>query len=137
MNSPVGQIRQGQICWMSVNDGRGNTKRRPVVVLTRDCDIVLDTEIVVVAVSTQIPDPPRSREVILPHGGSWPHPTTRLHKRCAAVCDWLCRVRPSDLEPTDGYVPGKTMLRIIEAVRECGDNSPGRDGTSDGSAERL
>jgi len=86
-------------------------------VITATDEIVMDAPVVGVAVSTLVREPLPADHIELPwhiHG----HPSTGLRKRSVAVCRWLVEVHPSDLEPTDAYVPSKTLLRILESVRD-------------------
>lgn len=98
-----------------VHDGRGHAKTRPVLVVTATDEIVMDQPIVVAAISTQFPDPTPADCVALPWSQSG-HPATQLWKRSAVVCRWLVELRPSDLLEYKGYVPSKTLLRVLDTV---------------------
>jgi len=120
---PHQSLRIGAIVWAAIADPRGAVKVRPVVVATRTDEILLDQEWVGVAVTTTFGEPPPDSHVELP----WDpigHPATRLRRRSAAVCDWLVRLRASDVKSVEGYVPGRILLRIVnkvaETVRKCG-----------------
>ena len=111
------EIKRGSIVWIEVADPRGNIKKRPVVVVTSTDEIVIDQEIVGVAVTTSFRDPLDQGCVKLP---SWPfgHPATGLRRESVAVCDWRVRFRPSDVTAVEGYVPARTLLRIVEKINE-------------------
>ena len=109
-------VRQGSIPWASVRSPNGQIKTRPIVVITATDEIVLDGPIVGVAVSTLVSVPVPDEHIELPWQPQG-HPATRLRRRSVAVCNWLVEVHFSELEPTEAYVPSKTMLRIIETVR--------------------
>jgi len=109
-----GQIEQGTIGFATVADPRGNAKNRPVVIITDTSEIVLDAEIVAVAVTSTIPSPVTDQYVLLPWT-RWGHPATGLTKRCAAHCQWLITLKPSDFSPR-GYVPTRYLREILEKV---------------------
>lgn len=113
-------LRQGSIVWIEVPDPRGNLKRRPVVVVTATHEIVLDAPIVGVAVSTRVSKPPRNVEVSMPWSPMG-HPATRLRRECAAVADWLVRFKASDVRSVEGYVPQRTLLRILGCLTRKSD----------------
>lgn len=113
------RLSQGSVVWAEVADPRGNIKRRPLVIVTATDEIVLDQPIVAVAITTTYPEPPPRNCVPLPWSPHR-HPATRLARRSAAVCDWLIQVLPSDIELTGGYVPARTMLRILECLQGLG-----------------
>lgn len=132
MERPAGQVRQGAIWTASVADRNGFAKVRPVMIVTATDEVVLDEPIVLAAITSQFPDPPPQECVALPWapGG---HPATRLWKRSAVVCTWLVEVRPSALVEYKGYVPLKTLQKILLRLREVhgGDRpavGPGKDG---------
>jgi hypothetical protein len=88
-----------------------------MVIVTAASDIVLDGPVTAVAVTTTFPEPAPHNIVELP----WHprrHPATQLAKRSAAVCDWLVQLRPSDIQEVKGYVPTKTLLKIVERVAQ-------------------
>jgi len=115
LGTPREQLRQGSIVWIEVPDPRGKAKKRPVVVLTATEEILLDRAIVGVAVSTSIGHPVPDYCVLLPWDRRG-HPATRFRQRCGAVCNWLVRFRPSDVTSVEGYLPGKTLLKVIQSV---------------------
>ena len=65
-------LRYGQIVRASVSDGHGNTKIRPVVIVTPTDDLAADLPIQAVCVTTQIEDPMPPEHILLP----WSHPST-------------------------------------------------------------
>ncbi|MBI5762620.1 MAG: type II toxin-antitoxin system PemK/MazF family toxin [Planctomycetes bacterium] len=115
MNPAPPSLKQGSIVWAGIPDRSGTLKTRPLVIITADSEILLDSPIVGVAVSTLIPESVPGSYVELPwyRGG---HPATGLARRCAAVCDWLVILRPSEIREIRGYVPTKYLLEILEKV---------------------
>jgi hypothetical protein len=123
MPAARGQLTQGSVVWARVSDPRGHQKLRPLVILTDSSEIVLDSPVVGVAVTTSFPDPPTREYVELPwasHG----HPATRLRRRSAAACRWLVRLLPSEVEDVKGYVPSKVLLLVMQRVRELASELP-------------
>jgi hypothetical protein len=56
-SDPAAAFRYGQIVLATVGDGRGNTKTRPVVIVTPTDDITGDLAILAVYISTQVEEP--------------------------------------------------------------------------------
>lgn len=98
-------------------DRNGFTKRRPLLIITATRDILLDQPIVGLAVTTTFPDPPPLNCVPLPWQPEG-HPATGLRRRSAAVCNWPVVLRPSEIDQIAGYVPTKTLLRVLSRVAE-------------------
>lgn len=117
MRGDGSQLRQGLIVWIEVSDPRGHVKKRPVVVISADEDVLLDKPIFGVAVTTTYSEPPPANCVPLPWNVRG-HPATRLRRRSAAVCDWLVSFRPSEVATLEGYVPARTLQAILRTVRD-------------------
>ncbi len=125
-------LRQGSIIWIEVSDPRGNVKRRPVIVLTATDEIILDQLVDGVAVTTTFAEPAPSDCIELPWQPNG-HPATQLRRRSAAVCSWLVQFRQSEVVSVEGYVPGKTFLRILQTVAEINRGSePDGESTKSG-----
>lgn len=95
------------------------------MILTSSDEILLDAEIVGVAVTSTLSDPSPPEYVLLPWSDRG-HPATGLRRRSAAVCNWLVRLHPSDIDETMGFVPTKTLLAIVEKVRMLNQEPPVR-----------
>lgn len=109
-------LQQGHIVWAEVRDpAGGNPKRRPVVIVTANAEIVRDAPLVAAAITTRLDEslPPHHVELPWQHGG---HPKTGLRQRCVAVCNWLVEISPGDVVDIAGVVPTKTLLRIVEQI---------------------
>lgn len=107
--------RRGSIVWAMLPDPHGrNPKRRPAVVVSdRQTSESLD----VVAVSTSVSDPPPNDCVPLPwdpHGRA----STRLRRRCVAVCSWAVVLTADQVEDTGGYVPAGELQRIFDLMEK-------------------
>lgn len=116
-------LRQGAIVWIEVPDPRGHLKRRPVVVITPSDEIVLDGEVVGVAVTTSVGEKPPPSFVLMPWTPQG-HPATGFRRPCAAVCNWLVGFRPSDVGSIEGYVPRKLLTVLVRRVQESASDGP-------------
>ncbi|MCP4594091.1 MAG: type II toxin-antitoxin system PemK/MazF family toxin [bacterium] len=102
----------GQIVWASIADARGFRKLRPGIIATPTERIHSTGPLDVVAVTSRLPDPLPPDHVLLP----WHprrHPRTGLKRKCAAVCTWVVRISPTDIEDVAGILPGAVMLDIL------------------------
>lgn len=106
----------GQIVLARVDDGRGNDKPHPVVVVTPDDQIVPGEPLRVVAISTQVEQPIPPHHVELP----WQrphHPKTGLNKPNVAKCDWLTTIEETRVIRAMGHVPPDRMVAIGAALK--------------------
>jgi hypothetical protein len=114
----VAKLVQGRIVVAEVLDpGGANLKRRPLIVISRTADIQPGEQFVAVAVTTSFSEPLNEHQVRLPWskqgvGG------TRLTEQCVAACNWLCRLRESDVCAYKGIVPGKQLCEIVGRVEK-------------------
>jgi mRNA-degrading endonuclease toxin of MazEF toxin-antitoxin module len=69
-DNPVGLLRYGQIVLTPAEDGRGNTKTRPVVIVSPTAGIAEGKPILAVFISTQVVHPMPPEHVALP----WSNP---------------------------------------------------------------
>lgn len=105
-------ITQGDIVWVRLGP-RGNYKPRPAFVLTKYvADPRPDTQIVVMAGSTDFDPEIAPNEVELP-GYPGRHPLTKLNKPCRAICDWVEKIMYGEIEEVKGKLPGSTLYRIL------------------------
>lgn len=112
------ELQQGSIVWAAVSDPNGNVKRRPLVVVTNSSEIILDEPIVASPLTTSFPSPAPRNYVEVPWDPRG-HPSTRLRKRSAVVCDWgPIELRPSDIESIEGFVPTKYLTVILKRISE-------------------
>jgi mRNA-degrading endonuclease toxin of MazEF toxin-antitoxin module len=110
------ELQQGSIVWVRVNDSAGrNPKCRPAVVVTPTREITENVPLVVVAVTTTIPDPRPDNYIALQwHRGK--HPVTGLRVACCAVCDWLIEIEQSAIEQIGGITPPAVLAAILERI---------------------
>lgn len=85
------------------------------MVVTATDQILLNAQIVGVAITCSFRNPPPENCVLLPWQRS-NHPATGLARRSAAVCDWLVTLTPSDIEKIEGYVPRRYLLEILRKL---------------------
>src|SRR5437764_14348924 len=102
-NSP---LEFGRIVWAEVADANGIRKLRPAVVVTNNDRIAPGKPVDLVAITSRLPEPSPDDHVLLPWHAQG-HPRTGLNRKCAAVCRWLCRVKPEDIKDFAGVVPGQ------------------------------
>lgn len=99
--SLTNQLTQGRIVWAVVPGRRGGeTKERPVVLLSSAVGLGEDDEIVGVAASTSLPAqrPLPPEYVLLPHSANpQARSPTGLTSPGAAICDWPVRLRVGDI----------------------------------------
>ena len=105
----------GQIVWADVADANGHSKLRPAVIVTPSDRITAAGPLEVVAVTSQLPLPLPDDYVLLPWHPRG-HPRTGLNRKCAAVCSWLARIVPSDIQGVAGIVPGPVLLDIVSRI---------------------
>lgn len=110
-------LRQGSIVWAQATDGRGNTKRRPVIILNATEEIQRSDELIGVAVTTTYGDPPKNTEIELPWFAKR-HPRTGLTRRSAAACDWLVSFPTAGIEDHGYFVPSALMAKIVAVVSD-------------------
>src|SRR3954454_5167041 len=95
-SDPAAAFRYGQIVLATVGDGRGNTKTRPVVIVTPTDDITGDLPVLAVCISTQDEEPMPPEHVALPWSNPR-HPRTGLNKPNVAKCNWIVAVHPASI----------------------------------------
>ena len=92
-------------------------KRRPLIIITSTSEIMLDGPVLAVAVTTTFPNPTPRSCVELPWYRNG-HPATGFARRCAAVCNWLVSLRPSQVDEIKGYLPSRWLSLVIDRVHE-------------------
>jgi hypothetical protein len=115
MTAPV---QFGQIVWAELADPNGIRKPRPAVVVTPSDRITLSDPLEVVAITSRLPTRLPEDHVLLPWHPRG-HPRTGLNRKCAAVCTWLARTLPSDIQSIAGLVPGPILLGVLKTPTYC------------------
>jgi mRNA-degrading endonuclease toxin of MazEF toxin-antitoxin module len=111
----VSQYQHGQIvrAWV---ERHGKRKARPVLIVTPEHEIGPGRDLIVVCISTTIPDDPPSHHVLLP----WQREGRArigLNKRAAAICDWLTKIPESDVIESMGFAPSEQLRQINDALK--------------------
>jgi mRNA-degrading endonuclease toxin of MazEF toxin-antitoxin module len=121
--------RYGEIVLVSkLVDPRGrNPKDRPAVIVTRTEEIDSGAPLVVVAITTTLPEPLPDDYVSLPWSRPR-HPRTGLNERNAAVCHWLAVIEEATVIRTIGQVPTPQLARIDEILRRLAGGGPFSEG---------
>lgn len=115
-------LELGRIVWAEIPDPNGFRKLRPGIVITATDQIRETGPLHLVAVTSRIPDPLPDDHVLLPWHPQG-HARTRLNRKCAAVCSWVCRIATDDIRDGAGVVPGECLLRILSKVQERFDST--------------
>lgn len=108
-------IQFGQIVWAELADANGVRKARPAVVVTPSERITATTPLEVAAITSHLPQPLPADHVLLPWHARG-HPRTGLNRKCAAVCSWIARIAPADIQSFAGIVPGAVLLDIMARI---------------------
>lgn len=108
----AGPLQFGQIVWAEIADANGIRKLRPAIILTPTDRITPSAPIDVVAITSRLSQPIPEGHVLLPWHAQG-HPRTGLNRKCAAVCKWVSRILPSDVENVVGLVPGPILSEIV------------------------
>lgn len=116
-------IQFGQIVWAEIADANGVRKARPAVVVTPSERITAATQLEVAAITSQLPQPLPADHVLLPWHARG-HPRTGLNRKCAAVCSWIARIAPADIQSIAGIVPGAVLLDIMAHIAAVQAESP-------------
>jgi mRNA-degrading endonuclease toxin of MazEF toxin-antitoxin module len=98
-------------------------KPRPCVIVSSPVAIASGGTLMVVAITTQLPNPLTPDHVPLPWAAQG-HPRTGLNKPNAAACSWLVEIEPSRIGRKLGHVPPKPMLQIAAVLRSLQGRDP-------------
>ena len=98
-----------------VDPQQRNPKDRPCVVITNSETSTPQGSQLVVAISTNVPDPLPPYYVLLPWEHSR-HPKTGADKRSAVICTWIAEIDNSRILRKRGYVPNKQLSLIADTL---------------------
>lgn len=97
--------------WAVAPSGRGEGKKRPLIIATRREDILKGSNMAAIGCSTEFGEPLAPAEIRLPFDPEGKN-VTGLREATVAVCDWI-EVFPSGTKfETGGMVPGD-LQRVI------------------------
>jgi mRNA-degrading endonuclease toxin of MazEF toxin-antitoxin module len=108
-------VQCGQIVWAEMADANGIRKLRPAVVVSTTERINLTGAVEVVAVTSRLDRPLPADHVLLPWHPQG-HPRTGLNRKSAAVCGWIGRILPIDVQDVAGLVPGPVLAEILSRI---------------------
>ncbi len=104
-------IGPGRIFWAIAPGERGGGKSRPMIVVSRQVDIIRTGQVFVVVCSTDFEPPVRDHEVELPHDTDRKS-ITGLPKPTVAVCNWTTTYSVVDIRETAGLIPAHLLREI-------------------------
>lgn len=116
-------VQFGQIVWVELADANGVRKLRPAIVITPTDQLAAVGFLEVVAITSRLPPTLPGDHVLLPWHAQG-HPRTSLNRKCAAVCSWLGRIVPGDIQSIGGLVPGPILLDILSRITPIPRSSP-------------
>ena len=105
-------ISPGRIVWAVAPSGRGEGKKRPLIIATRRVDILKGSPIVAVGCSTEFAEPLSPMEIRLPSDPEGKG-VTGLKVDTVAVCDWIEVFPPGTKFETGGMVPRELQRGIF------------------------
>ena len=105
-------IGPGRIVWAVAPSGRGEGKKRPLIIATRRVDILRGTEIAAIGCSTEFSEPLTPTEIRLPHDPEG-RGVTGLKQDTVAVCDWIERFPPGTRFEAGGMVPRELQRTVF------------------------
>jgi hypothetical protein len=114
----------GSVVWAELEDANGFRKLRPAVVISAATDIAAGNPAVLVAITTQLPDPLPDTHVLLP----WdPKGRARsgLRRKCAAVATWTEKRPISDIQQIVGFIPTILLQELMNKVVFYSSSAPG------------
>ena len=109
-------LQFGRIVWAEIADRNGIRKQRPAVIVTPTERITTSNLLMVVAVTSRVPDDLPEDHVLLPWHPQR-HPRTGLNRKSAAVCSWLSEITANDIQDVAGVVPGAELLEIVAKIK--------------------
>ncbi len=111
----MGRFCCGQIVLAYVDDGKGHTKERPCMILTRDADLLPGEPIQVVAITKDIGESPQPYWVHVPH--AWPtHLQTGLYKPSVAKCNWIREIEENRIIKVLGNMTDPQFELILDCI---------------------
>ena len=98
-------VRHGDIAWAWIDDGRGNSKLRPIVVID------VNQTVLAVAITSSPIDVNNRMYVSLPWHEQG-NVSTRLKKQSWAACDWIVDIEIAAIQKVCGHVSDSVLLTI-------------------------
>src|SRR5271154_262569 len=101
---PVHPISPGRIVWAVAPSGRGEGKKRPLIIATRRVDILKGSKIAAIGCSTEFDEPLPPSGVLLPYDPEG-KVVTGLRQATVAICDWIEEFPPDRSSRPAGWCP--------------------------------
>lgn len=108
-------ISPGRIVWAVAPSGRGEGKRRPLIIATRRVDFLKGSRIAAIGCSTDFVEPLTPTEIRLPSDPEG-KVVTGLRQDTVAVCDWIEEFPSGTKFETGGMVPRELQRLIFETA---------------------
>jgi len=120
----VPQYRFGDIVEAAIPDPNGhNPKPRPVLIVTRDEDIAVNEDVLVVAISSTGLDGALPSDFFILPWASDGRCRTGLRRRCAAKCNWRQLVPKVAILRHYGSAPGKILKEIADFLADLAEDA--------------
>ena len=108
-------ISPGRIVWSVAPSGRGEGKKRPLIIATRRVDFLKGSKIAAIGCSTDFIEPLTATEIRLPFDSDG-KTVTGLRQATVAVCDWVEAFPPGTRFEIGGMVPRQLQRIIFETA---------------------
>jgi mRNA-degrading endonuclease toxin of MazEF toxin-antitoxin module len=108
----VGRFQFGQIIEAYIDDGLGQTKARPAVIISNDVENDAGEPLLLIAITRNIEDPCPAHHVFV-HRGTKRDRRTGLRDPCVAKCNWVRQVPQSRVIRSLGYLPDDVLEAIV------------------------
>ena len=112
----MGRFRFGQIIEAYISDGTGRTKERPALIISSDDDNDQGRDLLVIAITRSIEDPPEYHVVV--HRDWKLDSETGLTAPCVAKCNWVREVKQDKVIRSLGNMPSDRLNVIVDAFDE-------------------
>ena len=103
----------GQIVGAYIDDGKGKTKERPVVIISDDDDYSLTGELLVVPISKRPEIPCPFYHLQVHHTHNKDH-VTGLYYPCWAKCNWTRWIEIRRIQSPWGHLPDEVLTKLVE-----------------------
>lgn len=114
MKPLIKPLYPGRIVYARDPSGRGQHKRRPMIVASNVQDIAKAHKFTAVVISSKFVKPLPESEILLPSGPEV-ESMARLGKECVAVCNWTEVIEVINIEgDKGGVIPGHLLKPIFE-----------------------
>ena len=117
----MGRFQFGQIILAYMQDGRGRTKERPALIISRDEENDRGEDLQVIAITTQIEDPCPPYHVVLVTTSD-ANRGAGLSKPCVAKCNWVREVKQDKVIRSLGFLHLDLLTEIVDQFNKLYDD---------------